>query len=88
MPVGSFRPNALGLHDMSGNTWEWCSDTGGGDYTAERQVNPCAQSGTSHIVRGGHHDTDAKACRVSARIDWYAGSFCYGTGFRVARTMD
>ena len=87
-PVGSFPANSLGLYDMSGNAWEWCTDTGGSDYTAEKQVNPCAQGGKSHIVRGGTWDTDAKACRASARIDWYPGSFCYGSGFRVALTVN
>lgn len=87
-PVGSFAPNALGLYDMSGNAWEWCCDTGGGDYPTDRRVNPCSQAGKSHVVRGGTHDTDAKACRVSARIDWYPRAFCTGSGFRVALTVD
>ena len=87
-PVGSFRPNALGLYDMSGNAWEWCTDNGGSDYAAEKQVNPCAQGGSGHIIRGGMHDNDAKACRASARIDWYPNARCPGSGFRVALTVD
>ncbi|MGD0578170.1 MAG: SUMF1/EgtB/PvdO family nonheme iron enzyme [Bryobacteraceae bacterium] len=87
-PVGSFRPNALGLYDMSGNAWEWCSDTGGSNYTPEKQVNPCAQGGRGHILRGGTYDTDAKGCRTSARIDWYERAWCSASGFRVALTVE
>lgn len=85
-PVGAFPPNALGLFDMSGNAWEWCSDTGGSAYPVEKLINPCAQRGSTHVLRGGTYDTDARACRVSARIDWGERSFCAGSGFRVART--
>ncbi|MHB0961082.1 MAG: formylglycine-generating enzyme family protein [Pirellulaceae bacterium] len=86
--VGSFRPNALGFYDLSGNAWEWCTDNDGSDYPAEKQVNPCTQGGAGHIQRGGMYDTDAKACRASARIGWYPHAWCAGSGFRVALTVD
>ena len=88
VPVGSFKPNALGLYDMSGNAWEWVEDTGGTEYPAGKQVNPCAQGGHTHILRGGTYDTDAKGCRASARIDWGDRSWCAASGFRVALTVE
>jgi len=86
--VGTKQPNELGLYDMSGNVWEWCSDIYG-PYTAELQTNPTgAKKGTARILRGGCYAAIGKQCRVSSRKNLYQGGKDYMTGFRLAMDDD
>jgi len=86
--VGTRQPNELGIYDMSGNVWEWCSDSYG-QYSNKRQTNPKgAASGDYRIVKGGGYTSSGTQCRVSSRKSFYQGGKDNMTGFRLAMDDD
>jgi formylglycine-generating enzyme required for sulfatase activity len=83
--VGTKAANALGLHDMLGNVWEWQSDWYG-NYTSSAQTNPTGPgSGSARVLRGGAWGYDTDIVRSSDRNNSTPGSAYGHVGFRVAR---
>jgi formylglycine-generating enzyme required for sulfatase activity len=94
-PVGVKNPNELGIYDMSGNVWEWCSDWYDSNYYKNSPSNnPTGpSSGPFRVVRGGSWGDSYGVMRCAIR-DGSHPDGCYylcrglgsSFGFRVART--
>ncbi len=87
-PVGTRKPNAFGLHDLSGNVAEWVADYYDKNaYRLPGSDNPRGPAtGTRRSVRGGSWRNEASHVRVSVRAwedPFFASKTC---GFRVALT--
>jgi formylglycine-generating enzyme len=88
-PVDAFPPNAYGLYNLTGNTWEWCTDWFSRNYhLRDRHANPRGpQAGTHKAIRGGSYLSHASYCRryrVSARSGLTPDTSSGDVGFRCA----
>lgn len=92
-PVGLLAPNELGLYDMSGNVWEWCTDWFDSNYysqCAEQDAveNPHGPAqGTGRVYRGGGWLNIARICRAANRGHWRPDHRLHGFGFRLALSL-
>lgn len=82
--VGTRKANELGLHDMSGNVWEWCWDRYG--YYQENPEKDYAgpkEEGSYRVIRGGSWYDFAEYCRSANRYGDGPVNRNYSLGFRL-----
>ncbi len=90
-PVGSFRANAFGLHDMLGNVYEWTADC---DVRNESHAGPPRDGSartdrdcSRRVLRGGSYIHSPHETRSAYRFGGYSDSGSPFWGFRVARAL-
>jgi len=86
-PVGQKAANELGLYDMSGDVWQWCSDWFNDKYYSNSPSNNPSgpASGTSRSVRGGSWWGPLRDCRIANRDQFPPESKDDDVGFRIVR---
>lgn len=85
---GQKRSNALGIYDMSGNVYEWCSDWYSADYyKISPEKSPTGpNSGEKKVIRGGDWKSRMAHQRVSHRNYLPPASLTYKVGFRLCKS--
>lgn len=89
-PANHYPPNDYGLHNTTGNVWEWVADrfSVGHDLSAAGRRDPVGPAtGDRRVLRGGSYLCHASYCwryRTSARMANTPDSASGNTGFRVA----
>lgn len=84
-PSAALEPNAWGLHDMSGNVWEWVAD--GFQEVLEDATDPYVAETTSEMYRGGSWGDNPRTLRVANRGRNDAAEADDQRGLRIARTQ-
>jgi formylglycine-generating enzyme required for sulfatase activity len=89
-PVGSFKPNPFGLHDMLGNAFQWVSDCWTENYDrapADASIAVVAGGACAHTARGANWYRNPDGVRSSLRFRDEVGRRGTVIGFRVARDL-
>jgi formylglycine-generating enzyme required for sulfatase activity len=85
-PVGSFKANAFGLHDMLGNAWEWTVDGYHDSYQgAPADGRAWTGEGRKFVLRGGSWNNAPRNMRSAGRNSYEATRRFSFFGFRVVR---